>query len=145
MEAFRPVDLALGKVVVKGMKKYVPGDEESRTGWRRMVEGWLGESQVDADDEETKEEGNVSDETIQELKSLFGMVDAWYDPEESQPFIMGSQASFADLVVVSRVWWVRQVFGRESRLFKEMMCWNNSRWGKLLLSVETVYNVRDFE
>ena len=133
IDAYKPVDVALGRLLIPKMIKFVP--EESTSSFRRTMEAWLGEP-FEAVYPTGEEEYKAA---VKGLENLFGMVDKWYDPEESQPFIMGSKACFADLVVISRVWWVRAVLGRDDPLFRDILSWNNSRWGKLLLSVETLY------
>ncbi|TFK52677.1 hypothetical protein OE88DRAFT_1628258 [Heliocybe sulcata] len=73
------------------------------------------------------------DEFIQAGKQGFDVIAGWYEKAgEGKLFIMGDTPSWADIVVASYFASVRNIFGRNSKEWKEITTWHDGRWEKLL-------------
>ncbi|KAK7048201.1 GST N-terminal domain-containing protein [Favolaschia claudopus] len=64
----------------------------------------------------------------------FGKVDKWLNEpmNEGKPFVMGDVLSYADLMIAGEMQWCKMGFGEESDLWKDMLKWQDGRWGKLV-------------
>ena len=48
------------------------------------------------------------------------------------PYVMGNTVSFQDFEVASYTIWLRRIFGEESEEWKNIINWNDGRWGRLI-------------
>lgn len=65
-------------------------------------------------------------------KAGWSAVAGMYEGMGDTEYYLGDQASYADIVVVAYLLYIRTVFGSESDEWKEMMAWDGGRWAKLL-------------
>lgn len=59
---------------------------------------------------------------------------------EAGPFIMGKQVSFLDFATGGLFHWVKSVEGSESPRFKELLEWQDGRWGTLWEHIQEIEN-----
>lgn len=48
------------------------------------------------------------------------------------PYVMGNTVSFQDFDVASYTLWLRRILGEESEEWKNIINWNDGRWGRLI-------------
>lgn len=56
--------------------------------------------------------------------------------DEKKQWLLGSEISFADLVIGAFLVSIRVVFGEESDEWKDVMAWNGRRWGKFIATLD---------
>lgn len=59
------------------------------------------------------------------------------------PFFYGNTLSYADIIVVAYLLWIRASLGVESHECKEIEEWDNGRWVKLLSSTEKYHGLEN--
>ncbi|KAF9258305.1 hypothetical protein L218DRAFT_964567 [Marasmius fiardii PR-910] len=69
-----------------------------------------------------------------------GTIDSWIRTEEK--FIGGQRILFVDLAVASILRWIRELWGKDSREWKDVSSWNGGRWGNLVENLEEFATVR---
>ncbi|KLO12305.1 hypothetical protein SCHPADRAFT_921424 [Schizopora paradoxa] len=84
--------------------------------------------------EELAPPGPKRDEEWNAVKEGFSRVAAKYESNEkgSLPYFYGDKISYADLIVVAYLLYVRTVLGPESPEWKEVGTWDDGRWMELL-------------
>ncbi|PPQ79769.1 LOW QUALITY PROTEIN: hypothetical protein CVT25_003322 [Psilocybe cyanescens] len=66
------------------------------------------------------------------LQEGMDQVDAWFVRNGRRgQFLLGETSSWADIVVVSFLFFIRRVWGEDSEEWKKIMAWNGGRWKNL--------------
>ncbi|KAK0457980.1 uncharacterized protein EV420DRAFT_1620839 [Desarmillaria tabescens] len=66
-------------------------------------------------------------------KKNLGKMDKWFEGSEGGgDFVMGEEPCFADTVLGAFFWLIRSTVGRESEEWRDIVTWNDGRWGKHL-------------
>ncbi|KAF9063085.1 hypothetical protein BDP27DRAFT_1299913 [Rhodocollybia butyracea] len=76
----------------------------------------------------------------EKAKEFLGGVDALMKREDK--WIMGDAISFADFVVAAVLTMVKNIFGKESEAWKQVVSWHEGRWDRMMIELEkysTVY------
>jgi glutathione S-transferase len=83
--------------------------------------------------EEVSPMGPERDSHWKKLKDRLDVIDGWLAKVESgQVYIAGDSLSFADIILASRLMWMKRVFGEDSQLWKDVSTWNEGRWDRIL-------------
>jgi glutathione S-transferase len=89
--------------------------------------------------EQLAEEGRQKWHEVHEKWDTLGeLLDLNKGPGEAGPFVMGSQISYADLVIVAAFCWIRRAESEEVKLWQEISQWQSGRWETLWNEVEKV-------
>ncbi|KAF8633122.1 hypothetical protein AX15_001502 [Amanita polypyramis BW_CC] len=70
-----------------------------------------------------------------EVRKGFDIVDGWLQ-KNGGPFARGEEASFVDFALGGHLMWYKRVFGEESEYWKDILTWNEGRWGKYADNLE---------
>lgn len=84
--------------------------------------------------EDLRPSGEYATTRWAELKANLDKVDGWYSKIDGT-FIMGSEVSWADLVVAAHLIWLKKVWG-DSQKWKDIAGWNGGRWERVLNDLE---------
>ncbi|KAJ7288485.1 hypothetical protein C8J57DRAFT_517851 [Mycena rebaudengoi] len=87
--------------------------------------------------------GEEHDVAWKKVEAGFEKVSGWYRIDD--PFVMGDVVSFADLVVAGELQWFCKGFGEESGKWKDMITWQDGRWGALIKNLKKYEGPVDVE
>lgn len=76
-------------------------------------------------------QGDQGEAEWAKFRAGLGRVDGWY-AKTGGPFLLGNVASWADFVVASHVILWKNVWGQESKQWKDVSSWHGGRWNALL-------------
>jgi glutathione S-transferase len=126
----------LHKIIIP--ESYGRLNEASRPYFRRTREAFVGKKL-----EEFSPIGPERDRHWRGIKDGVDVVDGWLakDSEEGQAYIFGDAPGYADIILASRLMWMKVVFGEDSELWKDVCSWNGGRWERILKSMEKYESV----
>ncbi|KAK0203365.1 hypothetical protein DFS33DRAFT_1474434 [Desarmillaria ectypa] len=64
-------------------------------------------------------------------KKNFGKMNKWFEGNDDE-FVMEKQPCFADTVICAFLWFTRRMVGEESEEWKDIITWNDGKWGRYL-------------
>ncbi|KAK0436502.1 uncharacterized protein EV420DRAFT_238303 [Desarmillaria tabescens] len=64
-------------------------------------------------------------------KENFGKMSKWFE-DNGGDFVMGKEPCFADTVICGYLWFTRRMVREESEEWKDIVTWNDGRWGRYL-------------
>ena len=79
--------------------------------------------------------GEAKAEAWKSAKKGFGTVDAFLR-ENARPSAEDGQLSYLDISIGGRLYAFKLVWGEENELWRDMLTWNDGRWGKYVEKVE---------
>ncbi|EUC55845.1 glutathione transferase, putative [Rhizoctonia solani AG-3 Rhs1AP] len=107
-------------------------DDRGEEYYRRTRQARFGKSL-----EQLADEGRQSWGQVRETWDAFGrLIDINEEPNEAVPFVMESQISYADLLLVAVFCWVKRAENSDKGLWEEMSQWQGGRWKNLWEAVE---------
>lgn len=92
--------------------------------------------------EEFMPTGSEREETWERIKRGFDTIDGVIQ-KNGGPFARGEQVSFVDFAFGGWVLWFKLIWGEESELWKDLMTWNDGRWGRYLERLEEYAKPRE--
>lgn len=112
--------------------------ERSREYFRRTREAYFGGKKL----EDVIPKGEEKVAALKKVEDVFGVFAGWYNANpfadsggcaKENVWLMGSETSYADLVIAGYVMWMKKVWGKDSEEWKTASSWNGGKWGKLLV------------
>jgi len=77
--------------------------------------------------------GPLRDQHWQQVQSGYGAINAWLAKNgEGKKFVMGDVMSYADVVIVGWVLFIKLMLGMQSQEWKEIEGWHDGRWAAFL-------------
>ncbi|KAG7441164.1 uncharacterized protein BT62DRAFT_552801 [Guyanagaster necrorhizus] len=77
--------------------------------------------------------GEEREKLLVQAKENFGKMNKWFEGSEGD-FVMGNEPCFADTAICAFLWFTRRMVGEESEEWKDVVSWNDGRWGRYLES-----------
>lgn len=111
-------------------------DDKAEVFYRRKWETKFGKPL-----EQVAEEGHqgwARGEAQAKWNALGELLDLNKRTNEAGPFVMGSQISYADLMLVAAFCWTRRAETDDRKAWQEISQWQGGRWGTLWSEVEQV-------
>lgn len=112
--------------------------ERSREYFRSSREPYFGGKKL----EDVIPTGNEKVAGLKKVEEAFRVFAGWYDANPyatsdelaNAPnlWLMGTEPSYADLILAAYVMWMKKVWGEESEEWKRVSSWNGGRWESLL-------------
>jgi len=120
------------KSLVLFVSAFVPSllNPVSQEYYKRTREEWLGKKW-----EDILPTGKEREEAWGQVKKGFGIVDKLLQ-KNGGPFARGEQISFVDLSLGGMFYGFKVIWGEDNELWKDMLLWNDGRWGKLVEKIE---------
>ena len=88
--------------------------------------------------------GPIRDKMWKEVKEGFDRLAGFLEKDgDGKLFYLGNTFSFADVVAISFLAWVKIVLGEESEEWKTVTSWNNGRWANLVESKKELLAVEN--
>ncbi|KAA1475687.1 hypothetical protein DENSPDRAFT_883754 [Dentipellis sp. KUC8613] len=112
----------------------------SETYWRAGIEGFYGKKA-----EEIAPEGSLRDASWKKVVDALSALDVWASQNDKGVFITGDKVSYADLVVMGMLIWLKVLEGFESKEWKELVKVNDGRWGRFVQAFGQWVQVDDGE
>ena len=81
--------------------------------------------------EELTPKGALGEAEWSRFREDLGKVDVWYS-KTGGLYILGDIISWADIVVVGYLTWLKIIWGEDSQWWKDILSWHNGRWGGLV-------------
>jgi len=79
--------------------------------------------------EEVTAPGPQRDKHWKLVQEAYQVIDSWLAKSgDGKPFVMGDTISYADITIAAFLLWIREVFGPESREWKDIERWHGGRW-----------------
>ena len=83
--------------------------------------------------EDIAPKGEAADAEWARFRDELGKADVWYAKNGGQgPFLLGATPSWGDITVASFLKWTREVWGDDSKQWKDISSWNNGRWAAIV-------------
>lgn len=78
--------------------------------------------------------GEAGVKAWKQLEDNLTVVAGWLKANDGEtgPFVMKNTISFADCVVAAYTYWIKLVFGEDSKEWNDVKSWNEGRWEKAL-------------
>ncbi|KAJ2935446.1 hypothetical protein H1R20_g1649, partial [Candolleomyces eurysporus] len=112
--------------------------ERSREYFRRTREPYFGGKKL----EDVILTGEEKVAGLKKVEDVFRVLAGWFKGNPYQEhgelkhdgslWLMGTEASYADLILAAYVMWMKKVWGEESEEWKEASSWNGGKWKRLL-------------
>ncbi|PPQ74186.1 hypothetical protein CVT25_012929 [Psilocybe cyanescens] len=100
--------------------------------FRRTREEWLGKTM-----EDMVPKGEYAIKQWNKIQVFFGKIAAWYAVTDGTgPYMMGDEISWDDILLCSFFSWMKIVWGKDDKKWKDVAGWDGGRWGRLLQGLE---------
>ncbi|PFH48600.1 hypothetical protein AMATHDRAFT_149507 [Amanita thiersii Skay4041] len=85
--------------------------------------------------EEIEPKGEKAEVMWKRVKESYDKLDGYYRLSGG-PYLMGETLSYVDIAIASLSAWIRSLHGKDSDKWKDIISWNDGRWGRLVESLE---------
>ncbi|PFH47918.1 hypothetical protein AMATHDRAFT_151008 [Amanita thiersii Skay4041] len=79
--------------------------------------------------------GAEAEKEWKRIEEAYNKLDGFYQLSGG-PYIMGETLSYLDIMLASWSLWIRFIHGENSDKWRDVISWNQGRWGKLIQSLE---------